>query len=277
MHKFLWLIPVLLVSGCDFFSSDSDDVVVARVNESTLNIGDVQGQIPQYLPEADKQIFAEKLVEEWVIRQMLSQEADKRGIKTNQLQENQLANLRQDYIIRNMLNEYAKELRDSVTAAEVKTYYQSHLNDFAVSEPHVRIEIVATENRNRDFENEFRNGQNLSEIIDKYGYKKFYFGDANAFMPLSSLNLRLAREIQKIRDQKIHGPVVINRKYYYFQVYEKIEKGGSLPLLTVEEKIRSILALRKRNKQRETLIKEIRTDYVIETFVSRLTSGGFNN
>jgi parvulin-like peptidyl-prolyl isomerase len=93
---------------------------------------------------------------------------------------------------------------------------------------------------------------------------------------VASLNPRIAKNLKYRKEGEITPPIKINGKYFFFQLLEVKKPGDVKPVELVKDEIEMMLKARKKAEFRENLIKSLRSNYVIETFLSKLKSEVIN-
>ena len=266
-----------VLSSCDRWQSVDDKEVVARVDEFYLTIDQVKSLIPPYLSEKEKRSVSEKIVESWVVNQILYQTALQNNLTLSKIQKRYIDQLEQDYIIQNYLDVKALELRESITETAISNYYNSHLDDYLFKENNIRLTQLVFETRVKDIFNEIREVGNLNTIIQKYQLQSrpgenVINGDLG-YIDQPKLTSLMNRRTRYLKIGEYTGPILINKKFVFVQVTDRKKKGDQIPLYLVEDEIKVILEYLQRQDIKENLIKKRKPDFVVETFMSRLEYG----
>lgn len=267
----------LFLQSCDNWQSADDREVVARVDEFYLTIDQVKSLIPPYLSEKEKRSVSEKIVESWVVNQILYQTALQNNLTLTKNQKRYIDQLEQDYIIQNYLDVKALELIESITETAISNYYNSHLDDYLFRENNIRLTQIVFETRVKDIFNEIREVGNLNTIIQKYRLQSrpgetVINGDLG-YIDQSKLNSLMNRRTRYLKIGEYTGPISVNKKFIFVQVTDRKKKGDQIPLYLVEDEIKMILEHLQRQDIKENMIKIRKHDFIVETFMSRLEYG----
>jgi hypothetical protein len=269
----------VIFTGCSFQDENRKDVI-ARVGDNYLTVDEVTKNLPSYLSDKEKSDFGEKFVENWVINQILYQNAVQEGTVLSDQQKNELKKLHDSYIIRNFLDVKLASSAGAVTKEQIEKYYQKHQTDYLFTKPAYHLVQLMLEERNKEIFREIKNSKNLLSVLKKYRLisrpgEPMVNGDIG-FVEVSSLNPRIARALRYKKIGEVTSPIKIEGKYFFLQLLEKKNPGDPKPLSLVEDEIRTLVEIQSRDALKEKLIKKLRTMYVIETFLSKLKNEVIN-
>lgn len=132
----------LLTSSCDLIQmkrgkkgAEESRKPVARVNQSFLYLDELQGIVPKDATAADSAARISSYVTSWIRKQLLLNEAAK-NIDINEAEvDRRVEEYRYSLIGYEFQNFYIKKnLNDSVSSAEIATYYKTHLDNFILKQ-----------------------------------------------------------------------------------------------------------------------------------------------
>jgi foldase protein PrsA len=126
--RFLFLLAVLLFLsyfGCE--KNGSEGTVIARVNETSFTLEELDAQIPPFMtvPPQGKKDF----VEEWISTEVVYQEAMKKELNKDEKVKRQIDLLVKQYMANELLQRRL-EGKGEVSDFEVKEFFQEHERDF---------------------------------------------------------------------------------------------------------------------------------------------------
>lgn len=128
MNKFfiLLLVTFLLLSfGCK--NGQKEGTVIARVNNSSFTLEELNEQVPPYLSISPDR--KEAFVDEWINTQLVYEEAMKKGIDEDEKTQRKLELLKKQFIANELLSRRL-ESEQEISDFEVKEYFQEHERDF---------------------------------------------------------------------------------------------------------------------------------------------------
>jgi hypothetical protein len=138
-----WFIAIALaLSSCDLIQmkrgkkgTDESRKPIARVNQSYLYLDELKGIVPSDASAADSAVRISSYVTSWIRKQLLLNEAAKNIDINEEEVERKVEEYRYSLIGYEFQNFYIKKnLNDSVSSAEVSSYYQTHLDNFILKQ-----------------------------------------------------------------------------------------------------------------------------------------------
>lgn len=152
MNKFIiFLGLVLAFSACDTAINNDKGTVIARVHNDYLYESDIAGLVPNDASMQDSIGIIKNYTENWIKTQLMVKQALK-NLPDDQLDfDIQLEDYKNSLIIFKYETELIKKLLDTIVSAEeVETYYQAHLNDFELKENIVKVQYVIISNNTEE-------------------------------------------------------------------------------------------------------------------------------
>lgn len=113
--------------------------VVARVGGATLTEGDVADALGDVPASLDSVTAREQVVEQWVQRELLVQEARRQGLDQDPTVRRRLAEAERAALELAALDAYFDQAPADPSEAELKAYYDRHRDALALREPYVRL------------------------------------------------------------------------------------------------------------------------------------------
>lgn len=249
---------LLLLSGCDFFQKNAQDVVVAECYGNYLYASDLKDLVPEGSSALDSLQRVDSYIDSWIRRQVLIHQAE------NNLDKEQLNLKRQLDEYRNSLVLYAYEtqlinqkLDTVVREEEIADYYEKNKEDFQLRNTMVRVAYVVLEsnsNQKPTFKKLLSDPdtlllQNLDVLSANYAEKSYL--DVDNWMILDELTDTIPLEILNPERffKKNKFVTFYSDGYTYMVRFEDylLEKSVS-PLEFEHDRIKSIILTHRRKE-----------------------------
>lgn len=259
--------------GCGSDNIDSQDIV-AQVNDAVVTNEELENAITPTTSPDVRQALKRKLMEKWVEDEIFYQAAMKEGLTLSKGELFLLENYRKQLLIEKYLEKHV-DIIYRVLDQEIEDYYKLHRSEFVWDDVYVHLIHLVMENRDQVIANEIKRSTNLLEVIknnffDQQSTLQRPNGDLG-YIRLSDLPARLAEQIKSMKTGTIRGPVKTEFGYHYIQLLDKPEANSVKDLDIVREEIIMRLKLQKRQDEIKRLKKKLRTDFTIQTDLSKLT------
>ena len=139
----IFLNGALLFTQCQWLSTAEDlDTVVARVNQSTLTVDELEADLEaSALPAATLQMKKD-WVSDWIRTELLYQEALRREFDSDGKTVRDLARIRRDHLANVVLERLADDSSMVVTDEEAEAYYEENRREFVYQEPELRLSVI---------------------------------------------------------------------------------------------------------------------------------------
>lgn len=142
---FFFVLPVLLLSGCDLLPSvRQKEDIVASVGDAYLTAQDLSGVIPSGMMPLDSMELADKKISAWISHQVLLQKAQQNLDKSIEKEiSEKLAAYRESLLIFYYENHVTRHLLDTVVSmTEIEDYYRENQSQFVLKSNIVRARFV---------------------------------------------------------------------------------------------------------------------------------------
>lgn len=147
------LVPALLVlaaCGSDSTSlAPGEGAVVARVGGAQFTEGDLADALGDAPAGLDSVTARDQVVEQWVHRELLVQEARKQGLDDDPLVRRLIEENERSTLEAAALDAYFAQSPAEPSEAELEAYYQSNRSALALREPYVRLRHLRVADRGR--------------------------------------------------------------------------------------------------------------------------------
>jgi hypothetical protein len=143
MHRYFFAILVLMVCACRKTKPGADEIHVARAYGKFLNLADI-GDIAKGAPTTEDSLMKVNVfIEQWLRQQVLLYKAEQILDEEKKDVERQLEEYRKSLLIFNYEREYVNSHLDTaVSDTEIKSFYDSHQDDFILKENIVKVNYL---------------------------------------------------------------------------------------------------------------------------------------
>lgn len=270
--RLAWLIVLALLAGCATKEAEQADVV-AKVNESYITNGFLDEASSDQKSDEVRAALKRKIMEKWIEDEILYQSAVKEGLALSDYDQEQVEAYRKRLLIEKYL---AKHLNRTyrVLDQEIEDYYKQHEQEFVWNEDHVHLIHLVMDNDDRVIRTEVGNSKDLLEVIrknffDQKSTPERPIGDLG-YIRLSILPEKLASRIRTMRTGTIQGPIKTEYGYHYVQLMDYQKAGTIKALDIVRNEIIERIKLQKRKNELDELMRTLRTNFTIQTDLSKL-------
>lgn len=237
---------------------------VARVYDRKLYLGDFSAAIPRQLAGKDSLAFVNTYVEQWILGELLKQQAEKNLAAEQKDIEKEIEEYRKNLLVYRYETELVKQKLDTaVSEAEIEEYYKAHAQNFMLRDNIVKVTYAKVSVKAPNPEKvkkwyasaEAKDMENLRTYCIQYADN--FFLDDNTWLMLDDV----MREIP-LRD---YNPELLLRTtrrielsdslYYYFLFIRDFKiKDMPSPLSFESDNIRQVII----NKRKLKLIEEMK-------------------
>ncbi len=131
----------LLLTQCRSISEDPDSIV-ARVNQSTLTVGELEAELAAAaLPSATPQMKKDR-VSDWIRTELLYQEALRLNLDSDVKTVRDLEKMRREHLANVVLEHMAADSAIVVSDEEVEAYFEANRQEFVYPEPELRVSVI---------------------------------------------------------------------------------------------------------------------------------------
>lgn len=269
MHKVfvLSIMSFLLAGSCSYFANDRDEPAAARVANNYLYLSDVASRIPEGISPRDSLSMAKNIVNQWVQKQMLINQAKENLPENDEELQRKVDNYRNELLVHQYETQIIKRKADtSISRKEIEKYYDKNKDNFVLEREILKINyiVLPLEYENTQEAREvFFNADNTSEIESYCKENNFdyflepiwiHFEDAAKSLPL---------RITSVSGIKYSTTELTDNAFRYLVQINGTRAAGEIkPLEFVSSEIKNILL----NRRRLELLKQMREDIVSTGF-----------
>jgi len=248
---FLLFTLVLVRCGA---GSNPDKKPIAKVADAYLYAEDLRGLAGGFSPEdsiARRQFF----IQRWVEEELLWEVAQAAVSETEQIRQ-QVERYRRSLLLQAYYDELIKdELDTNFTNQEIAEYYEQNKSDYANAEALLRCHFIKIAVAAPDADKV----KGWFEEDSKLYFEQIQAACANkvpalalresTWLPINNILQHIPPTLQPRRPEK--GLLLAEKEgdfYYLFRIFDYQEAGGSRPLSTVKEEIKTILLFQRKKE-----------------------------
>ena len=176
---------------------------------------------------------------------------------------------RREQLLMIVLREQLMEDKLAVTAEEVRSYYDSHRDDFARPELYLQEILVETEEEARSLAEQIRGGASLDELARTHSTRLAEQQDEEGNMHIHDFERtrysRLVRAAQEAPLGELTGPVEVKGGYSVFKVVSK--KEGSQSFAQVKKRVEATVKWLRKQVIFEQYLAELREKYAAQVTI----------
>jgi len=274
-----WVVGLLCAFGLTFLlgacsREPQASVYVARVDGSTLSRDDLAAVVDTSTASGS----ARQYVNDWIITELLYQEATRRGLSDSETLRRQLEQTKKRLAIAALLDKELYGTADSltVTDAAVKAYFDSSGSMFTLRQDVIRASYALFSER--DAANQFRSlllrGRSWSDVVGAlendtllaYHLQQLVTGQYHTASTLYPQELwKLARSL---RPGEVSFVLKASSGYYVIQLSGMKLQGETPDLDYVRDEVRNRILMEVRRTRYEKLIAELRARHTVDIRLS---------
>ena len=272
----LWLVPVVLaVAACGSgpASDPGGGAVVARVGDARLTEGDLAEALGGAPTGLDSVTAREQLVEQWVQRELLVQEARKQGLDDDPAVRRLLAENERATLEAAALDATFAQAPAQPTEAELEAYYQSNRDGLALREPYVRLRHLRVADRARAGQARAALDRALDspypdslfvlvarEFADDPRGAAGLAGEYVSESRLRSLDQALGDRVAELPAGGTVAVVPVGRTFHVVQVVDRVPAGTVPPFRLLRDELAERLAVQRRRTAEARLLQQLRSE-----------------
>lgn len=267
IYRIVFFLACTLIFSCNYFSSDPDSRVIARVNETFLYADEIEELLPESTTKEDSIVLVNNYINRWATQLLLFDGAKNNLSIDQQTDFNKLiSEYKYDLYTKAYLNALVKKTIDTfVSNQEADQVYQANKLMFKLNEDLVKfryiqlpLETVEVESIQEMFT---RFNSSDQEVLDslKIHFKSFFLNDSvwiainnikeDKIKSLFNDNPKLLKKTNFIKQNDSIGISLIH-------IEDKLVSGDYAPLEYVKPTVEKIVV----NKRKLTLIKQLEND-----------------
>ncbi len=245
----------------------SEDEIIARVGNSSLNLTDMKRRMEWegMGPEQESEF-----VDRWVNRELLYQEAKRLELDKSEAEDllMELEIVEKEYLIQKLLDRNFAEKITEITEEEIKSYYETNIDQFRVYEDQVKVLHILTgtkEVANLAFQ-EIRTGKPFDQVAKERstGILRDRGGDMG-LIKREDVIPEIARVAFGTAEGGVSSVFESNYGFHIIKVIRKLSKGDAKDLTDVRNEILQQLQVRKERLIYTDLVSRLQNNTNIDT------------
>lgn len=243
---------VLLLTQCRSIPEDPDSVV-ARVNQSTLTVDELEAELEAAaLPAATLQMSKDR-VSDWIRTELLYQEALRLNLDSDAKTVRDLDRMRREHLANAVLEHMAADSAIVVADEEIEAYFETNRQEFVYLEPELRLSVIVLpdETTARQVRNQLSRRRATFEELARtrsIHASSADGGDLGYLKRADISDVSVQEIVFSLSAGQISRPVLSESGSYLFRVMERREAGSLPPLDEVRGEIVNRVL---RNRRRE--------------------------
>lgn len=259
--------------GDDATPSAEHSPVVARVGDATLTDAELRDALGNATPGLDSAAARRQVIEQWVRRQLVVQEAHRAGLDTEADVVRDLRDAESAVLEAAFLERYFQAEPAEPTEPEIEAYYEANRDRLALREPYVRLRLLKTPNADQATaaQSALRQieGSPIADSLFALAAREYApdpdgaIALADAYIPesrLLALDETLGQRISTLGAGA--DPIVVQGgdAFYAVAVVDRVQAGQTPSIAMVRPEIAERLAIRRRKEAEARLIARLRSE-----------------
>lgn len=246
----------LILTQCRSISEDPDSVV-ARVNQSTLTVGELEAELAAAaLPAATPQMKKDR-VSDWIRTELLYQEAQRLNLDSDVKTVRDLERMRREHLANVVLEHMSADSAIAVSDEEVEAYFAANREEFVYLEPELSVSVIVLPDVTtaRQVRNQLaRRSATFEELARTRSiHASSADGGDLGFLKRTDISDVSVQEIVfSLSAGQISRPVLSESGSFIFRVVERREAGTLPPL----DEVRGEIVNRVLRDKRRDLVRQ---------------------
>ncbi len=243
---------VLTLCRCSSIPEDSDSVV-ARVNQSTLTVDELDAELEAAALFAPTLQMRKDRVSDWIRTELLYQEALRLNLDGDVKTVRDLDRMRREHLANVVLENMAADSAIVVPDAEVEAYFEANRQDFVYLEPELRVSVIVLpdETTARQVRNQLsRRSATFEELARTRSIHASSVdgGDLGLLKRADISDVSVQEIVFSLSAGQVSRPVLSENGSFIFRVVERREAGTLPPLDEVRGEIVNRILREKRRE-----------------------------
>ncbi len=270
----VWIaVPFLFLLAACTQKNKFPDNMVAQVNDNFLTAEALKYNTPSGLDQDMALALKKDYIARWVESEILYQAALSEGYKLNAKEDFFINTYAKSLLVQRYLN--AKLDKDyNVTRQELDEYYKKHRHEFKREQDEVHIVHLFMGHRDKAIFDEIAKTDDLLNLI-----KQYYFDERSTteqpngdlgYVAISALPESFSRAIKRLKTGAVSSPIRVKDGFHFIQLLDAQKSGSIKDLEQVKNDISIRLKREHRIAEKERLLKTIKNDVQIQTYLSKI-------
>ncbi len=263
--RYIWISILIASSSCELITASQEEQQhVARVYDTYLYQEELSAQMPNPIDSLDSVMFAKRLIDLWIEKQLLLYNAENNLSEEAKNVEYQLKEYKTDLLIYAYESQLINQKLDTVISQEeLKAYYEANKANFLLTDYIVKVVYVKLDTTAPDIKKVRRWIKNLDEDnfqkLEDYCHQfaANYYLDDNTWLYIDELLREIPIGLYS-KEQLLRNHKFIDFSDGSFSYLIKIQdyrlKDALSPLSLEKENIRNLIL----NQRKSALLSELR-------------------
>jgi hypothetical protein len=272
IYKTIWAALIFILIGCDQNHELPPDLV-AQVNDAYLIRENLNYRVPSDLPDETQLSMKKMIIKQWVEDEIVYQTALGEGLSWDENDLHLIENYKKSLLIQHYLDtKLNKNFR--IPEKDIEDFYNNNKKEFIRKTDEAHIIHLFIEKRDNAIFQEIAESKNLNEIIDKYYFNirstsESPNGDLG-YVSIEALPEIIQNAVKRQKTGTISDALRSKQGYHFIQLMDKQKAGSQIDLELVKDEIVLRLKWQKREQERERLMDEIRGNFQVQTYLSKV-------
>ncbi|MDA3868102.1 MAG: hypothetical protein PF489_15330 [Salinivirgaceae bacterium] len=258
---------ILIFQACN--DGYGDESAIASYQGKSLYVSDIAKAFPTDISPEDSLLLLKKIVDNWLVRQLLYEKAQKHDIYDEKEIERRVDNFRKDLVIHQYKGQLLNEKIDTVVSMDqMQEYYEKHSTEFRLKSNVVRYHFVKLP---KSVPEGYKVGRWMNDPdndrlvdIQEFSYQNArYYEFDDKWVNVEHLNDFLPKHIDDqtrfLQRNRVHQQY--DSLYIYFvRLNEYYLKGDIAPMPYIADKIRQIIIGKRRLEFMTKLENDLRRE-----------------
>jgi peptidyl-prolyl cis-trans isomerase C len=257
------ILAFLLAAGACSDKPADPSKALAVINGKEITVGEFDLRWSQ-MPESARMSYRspegrKKFLEELITRELLLQEAKKRGLDRDRTLVERVERFKERSILDSLMKEEV-DSRVTVTQDEIKAFYASHSESFAAPrESRVSHILVKTEAEALDLKKRLDQGEDFAGLARKVSLDlatRYKGGDLGVLKP-GQMVPQFEQAVRNLKAGEISPPVSTQFGYHLIKLNDRTA-GTMRSLDEAKDQVKDQLLLEKKRKRFDELVASLR-------------------
>ncbi|MEM1093517.1 MAG: peptidylprolyl isomerase [Bacteroidota bacterium] len=270
----LWMVlcaVLVAASGCEPPPPQGD--YVARLDDDLLTADDLAASLELLSPNQDSTAATSHIAEQWVVNQLLVDEAQRLNLGALPDVQRQIEQNAQSILIAALVDEWMADAADAASDDELATYYARNRNLLVLREPYVRVRYAVLSDRaeaeacRQDLQDATRRAiadslwvRRLADCAEDPDEARALATQHIPERQLMQTYPVLGSILPRLGDGELAPLLEQGDKLHLVQVAERHPVGTVPELAWVEDEIRNRIAIQRRKQIYSRQVQRLRTE-----------------
>ncbi len=247
--------------------------IIARVGDAVLTLEEAKADI-----DTTQESFQNRLntyVKNWINKELLFQEASRRGVENDEQYQMQIRDARRQLATQRFIDQSVYGDTINLNDSLLVQYFEAHRTEFLIREDIIKMNLVIFNTREQAsmFAAKISRGATWHDALinvqsDSISRASLLYNTKNEFFTRQALNPQeLWKVAVTLNANEVSFPVKTSIGYCVLQPLDKKKRGDSAEFEIVRDEIRERVLLEERRKKYKQIINDLHQRYKIEILI----------